>query len=256
MRRKVQKSDEKAFGNSTSWQDKKISNIDFEREERCGIPEIIFGEKEVEDLKKIIVEILEKKSVAIITRIKKAKKENLTNLLNTKSYIYDEKGKVLIIFRNEEEFKRAKEKERKIFGKVGIITAGTADVNVAEESKTILKFFGCEIIEEHDCGIAGLHRTIKAVEKMKENKVNVILVFAGMEGALPSIISGLIDVPVLGIPTSVGYGTGKKGKSALLTMLNSCTPVAVVNIDNGYSAAIIAYKILREINKARNLINS
>lgn len=228
----------------------KISNIDFEREERTGIPEIVFGEKNFDDLIEIVKEILEKKEYVIITRIKKNKEEKLIKSLklSKENFIYNEKGKVLIISNK----KITEIKKKKLIGKVGIITAGTSDINVAEESKEILKFFGCEIVEEYDVGIAGLHRAIKAAEKMKENNVNVVLVFAGMEGALPSIIAGLIEAVVIGIPTSIGYGTGKKGKSALLTMLNSCTPIAVVNIDNGYSAAIIAYKILREINKFCN----
>lgn len=238
MQRKAQRLDESKKSEKIS-----ISNIDFEREERTGIPEIVFGEKNVNDLVEIVKEILKKKNYAIITRISKSKKEKLINLLKlSENFTYNERGRVLIVDKEK--------KERNLeFGCVGIITAGTSDIDIAEESKEILKFFGCKIIEEYDVGIAGLHRAIKAVEKMKKNNVNVVLVFAGMEGALPSIIAGLIDCPVIGIPTSVGYGTGKKGRSALLTMLNSCTPVAVVNIDNGYSAAIIAYKILREINK-------
>ncbi|MFN3527993.1 MAG: nickel pincer cofactor biosynthesis protein LarB [Candidatus Altarchaeaceae archaeon] len=227
----------------------KISNIDFEREERTGIPEIVFGEKRLDDLIEIVKEILEKKDYVIITRIKKNKKEKLIKELKLQdsNFVYNERGKILIIANKKIE----EVKKEKLKGKVGIITAGTSDIDVSEEAIEILNFFGCETIKEYDVGIAGLHRAIKAVERMRKENVNVVLVFAGMEGALPSIIAGLIDVPVIGIPTSIGYGTGEKGRSALLTMLNSCTPIAVVNIDNGYSAAIIAYKILREINKVK-----
>jgi len=107
---------------------------------------------------------------------------------------------------------------------------------------------GCEVAEEYDVGIAGLQRAINAAKKMKKNKVKCIIVIAGMEGALPSVISGLTDIPVIAVPTSVGYGTGEKGLAAIMTMLNSCTSIAVMNIDNGFGAAVMAYKILR-VNK-------
>ncbi|MEF3255486.1 MAG: AIR carboxylase family protein, partial [Deferribacterales bacterium] len=107
---------------------------------------------------------------------------------------------------------------------------------------------GCEVVKEYDVGIAGLHRAIKAVERMKKENVKCIIVVAGMEGALPSVISGLTDIPVIAVPTSIGYGTGEKGLAAIMTMLNSCTSVAVMNIDNGFGAAVMASKLLR-INK-------
>jgi len=218
----------------------KIFNMDDKREDRCGIPEIVFGEKDVDDLVKIIVEIFNKKGKVIITRIEKEKKEKILDELKKKNFDgkikYNERGRVLVVY-------KAQKVEK--FGKIGIITGGTADINVAEEAKETAEQLGCKVVSVYDAGIAGLHRTINAVKKMKKEKVKCIIVVAGMEGALPSIVSGLIDVPVIAVPTSVGYGTGEKGLAAIMTMLNSCTSVAVMNIDNGFGAAVMAYKILR-----------
>jgi hypothetical protein len=112
---------------------------------------------------------------------------------------------------------------------------------VAEEAAAIAEELGCAVIREYDVGIAGIHRVFSALDRM--GVVNAYIVAAGMEGALPSVVAGLVAAPVIAVPTSVGYGTAEHGKTALYTMLNSCTPLAVVNIDNGYGAAVLAYKI-------------
>ena len=138
------------------------------------------------------------------------------------------------------------------YGKVGIITAGTSDIPVAEEVKVILQQGSCEVISSYDIGIAGIHRLFPKISKMIEEEVNVIVVCAGMEGALPSVVAGLVDVPVIGVPTSVGYGIGANGKAALYSMLQSCAPgLSVVNIDNGFGAAIVALTMVQTI--ARNV---
>jgi len=146
----------------------KISNIDTERKKRCGIPEIVFGEKNSNDLLKIIIEILDNDRKVIITRLGKTKKEKILNELNKKNinfkFKYNERGRVLTIYKGK--FNGTKETE--IAGKIGIITAGTSDINVAEEAKETALQLGCEVVEEYDVGIAGLHRAINAVEKMKK----------------------------------------------------------------------------------------
>lgn len=224
-----------------------IANIDFEREERCGIPEIIFGEKSAEDIAEVVRVMLRKSKKAIITRVNSEKKEEILKILgldkkNSETTVsYNEKGRVLVIEKKE---KNKKKNTKGKVGVLGIITAGTSDIGIAEEAKEIAIQLGCEVITEYDVGIAGLHRVFSAVEKIKDAKC--IIVVAGMEGALPSIVSGLVKAPVIGVPSSVGYGLGKNGISALYTMLNSCTPVAVVNIDNGFGAAVLAYKILSQ----------
>ncbi|MFX0060088.1 MAG: nickel pincer cofactor biosynthesis protein LarB, partial [Candidatus Heimdallarchaeota archaeon] len=135
-------------------------------------------------------------------------------------------------------------------GKVGIITAGSSDIPVAEESKVIAQSMGCEVITSYDLGIAGIHRLFTPLSEMIKEGVHVIIVCAGMEGTLPGVVAALVDVPVIGVPISSGYGLGEKGVGALTTMLQSCSPgLLVVNIDNGFgagaSAALIANRIAK-----------
>ena len=132
--------------------------------------------------------------------------------------------------------------------KIGIITAGTSDIPVAEEAKVIVEQGGCKAITSYDVGVAGIHRLFPQIAKMIEEGVCVIIVCAGMEGALPSVVAGLVDVPIIGVPTSVGYGIGGKGKAALYAMLQSCAPgLAVVNIDNGFGAGVFALTIAKNL---------
>jgi len=129
--------------------------------------------------------------------------------------------------------------------KIAIVTAGTADLSVAEEAAVTAEFLGNRVERVYDVGVAGIHRLVKNLDKIK--KAKVIIVVAGMEGALPSIVGGLVDKPIIAVPTSVGYGANFKGLSALLAMMNSCAPgVAVVNIDNGFGAGVMAHTILKQ----------
>lgn len=215
-----------------------IINPDGNREKRCGIPEVVFGlGKSSEDLSKIAEKFMDDYGRVIITKIDDEKARILINSFKNDDLkiLHNKKGKSLVI-------KKKNFKIRKT-GRIGILTAGTSDIYVAEEARTVAEELGCTIVCEYDVGIAGIHRIFPAIEKMKG--VSAIIVIAGMEGALPSIISGLVSVPVIGVPASVGYGTGDGGMVALFTMLNSCSPVAVVNIDNGYGAAVLAYKIVK-----------
>jgi NCAIR mutase (PurE)-related protein len=135
-------------------------------------------------------------------------------------------------------------KAEKIIGSVAILTAGSADVSVAEEASVTASFLGLEVLKFYDVGVAGLHRIIEPVRAIREKKVDSVIVIAGMEGALPSVVAGLVDVPVIAVPTSVGYGVHLKGISTLFAMLQSCpSGVAVVNVDNGFGAAVFAYLI-------------
>ena len=127
--------------------------------------------------------------------------------------------------------------------KIVIACAGTTDLPVAEEAAVTLEAAGCEITRVYDAGVAGLHRIINALPKLRDPQVGCVIVCAGMDGALPSVVGGLVSVPVIAVPTSIGYGASFGGISAMLTMLNSCAPgVGVVNIDNGFGAAALAYK--------------
>ena len=137
-------------------------------------------------------------------------------------------------------------------GTVGIITAGTSDLPMAEEAAIVCQEMGCKVETVYDVGVAGLHRLFPPLERLLDEDVDVIIVAAGMDGALPSVVSGLVDVAVIGLPTSVGYGMGGKGEAAILSMLQTCSPgLAVVNIDNGVGAGAIAGLIANRAARAR-----
>ena len=206
-------------------------NIDFNRGERRGFPEAIFCEgKELKEIIEIIRVMLDKKINIIATKAKpevyEAVKEKIPEAM------YNKDARCITI--------GSKEKK----GKVCIVTGGTADIPVAEEAKVSAEFYGCNVETIYDIGVAGIHRLFDNLDKIKE--ADIVIVVAGMEGALASVVTGLVDIPVIGVPTSIGYGTGIKGISALLSMLNSCSPgLIVVNIDNGFGAGYNAANIIK-----------
>jgi NCAIR mutase (PurE)-related protein len=138
-------------------------------------------------------------------------------------------------------------------GRVGVLTAGTSDIPVAEEAALLAREMGCEAHAAYDLGVAGLHRLFEPLERLlREVRVDVLVVAAGMDGALPSVVAGLADVPVVGLPTSVGYGLGGQGLAALYSMLQSCSPgLCVVNVDNGVGAGAVAGLIANRAAAAR-----
>jgi NCAIR mutase (PurE)-related protein len=129
-------------------------------------------------------------------------------------------------------------------GPVAIVTAGTSDVPIAEEAHAVLRSVGVRVVLAHDVGVAGLHRLFPALRRLERARPRVYLVMAGREGTLPTLLAGLVRAPVVGVPTSSGYGRGGRGEAALTTMLQSCAPVAVVNIDGGVPAALFALQLL------------
>ncbi|MCM8814467.1 MAG: nickel pincer cofactor biosynthesis protein LarB, partial [Candidatus Omnitrophica bacterium] len=134
--------------------------------------------------------------------------------------------------------------EKQKINEVAVICAGTSDYPVAEEAAVILEILGKGVERIYDVGVSGIHRIVPNLKKI--NRCKILIVVAGMEGALPSVVAGLTGKPVIGVPTSVGYGTNLKGFAPLLTMLNSCAPVVVVNIDNGFGAAFFSYLVLKK----------
>jgi NCAIR mutase (PurE)-related protein len=137
-------------------------------------------------------------------------------------------------------------------GHVGVISAGTSDVPVAEEAALIAEEMGCQVTCIYDVGVAGLHRLFEPLRDLLAHDVDVVIVAAGMDGALPSVVAGFVPVPVIGLPTSIGYGLGGKGVAALLSMLQTCAPgLSVVNIDNGVGAGITAALIANRVAHAR-----
>ena len=137
-------------------------------------------------------------------------------------------------------------------GHVGVISAGTSDIPVAEEAAIIAGEMGCRVTRIYDVGVAGLHRLVEPLRNLLSNDVDAIIVAAGMDGALPSVVAGIVPVPVIGLPTSIGYGFGGNGIAALLSMLQTCAPgLSVVNIDNGVGAGITAALIANRVAQAR-----
>ena len=225
-----------------------IAKFDNQRQNRTGFPEAVFSpSKNYEDLLTIIKRYFESKNPKnlIITKLSDKRFNKLkTDLkyLEEESYKleYNKRAQILII--------RA-EKPIKNNVKIGIITAGTSDINIAEEARVILEEGGCEVITSYDIGVAGIHRLFPQIAHMIKQDVKVLIVCAGMEGALPSVVAGLVDIPVIAVPTSVGYGVGEGGRVALDSMLQSCAPgIAVVNIDNGFGAAVFALTIINTMN--------
>ncbi len=213
-----------------------FAKLDIDRIKRRGYCEAVFCEcKSNDQLLNIFRSFKEAGSNVLGTR---ASKEQAQILMEKFADLvqYDETSKTLALIQNEIE---------KI-GEIAICTAGTGDVPVAEEAARTAQFYGSNVKRYYDIGVAGIHRLFDKLEEIK--KANVIVAVAGMEGALASVIAGLVDIPVIALPTSVGYGTGFKGLSALLTMLNSCAEgITVVNIDNGYNAGYSASQINRLI---------
>jgi NCAIR mutase (PurE)-related protein len=222
-----------------------FAKIDVCRDIRTGVPEAIFAEgKENEEIVKILMNCAFNGRI-MVTRLPNERFEIIKNELNPlidKGFKveYNKRAKILMVKNHEVEK----------LGKIGVITAGTSDIPVAEEARVVAEESGCEVLKSYDVGVAGIHRLFSQVRRMMESNVEVIIVVAGMEGALPSVVAGLVDVPVVGLPTSVGYGVGKGGFTALYAMLQSCAPgIGVVNIDNGYGAAIFASTIIKSRQK-------
>ena len=219
-----------------------IAKMDINRNERTGFPEAVFApSKDYDDLLLIIEKFIENRNDdLIITKLDNEKYEKILSDLNNNSLIYDynKRAQILVI--------RKEIKKMEPIAKIGIITAGTSDINIAEEARVIVEEGGCEAITSYDIGIAGIHRLFPQIAHMVKEGVRAFIVCAGMEGALPSVVAGLVDVPVIGVPTSVGYGVGEGGRVALDAMLQSCAPgIAVVNIDNGFGAAVFALTIVK-----------
>jgi pyridinium-3,5-biscarboxylic acid mononucleotide synthase len=210
-----------------------FAKIDHHRELRNGSPEVIYCPgKTVPQIKKIIQILRKADSNILATKLTGDGYKKLKTSL-PKNAEYNEKGQTLVI-RNTKSFHN--------IGLIAIITAGTADIPVAEEAAATAQLMGSRVETIFDVGVAGLHRLLDNIEQIR--KARVLIVVAGMEGALASVVGGLVSQPIVAVPTSIGYGASFGGISALLTMLNSCaTGIAVVNIDNGFGAGCMAHRI-------------
>ena len=218
---------------------------DFDRETRKGIPEIVLaGVKTDEQVLSIVRAFVSTNGRAVATRLRAgtlallqtefpghvdARPVARAAAIHAPDYIRPQTG-----------------------GHVGILTAGTSDIPVAEEARLVAEEMGCQTATLYDVGVAGLHRLLSPLRELLASDVAVLVVCAGMDGALPSVVSGLSPVPVIGVPTSIGYGAGGKGRAALLAMLQTCAPgLTVVNIDNGAGAGATAALIANRLATAR-----
>ena len=213
-----------------------VACIDHHRSIRRGASEVIFGEgKEVEDILAIMDRMLAQEENILITRLSPEKAGRIKKKYPKAEYF--RRSRALTLTQDVQET-RGK-------GTILVISAGTSDIPVAEEAAVTCRFLGNEVDTLYDLGVSGLHRLLAHREKLL--KASVIIVVAGMEGALPSVVGGLVDKPVIAVPSSVGYGASFQGIAALLGMLNSCASgVTVVNIDNGFGAAYAASLMNRQ----------
>jgi len=229
-----------AYIKDLPYEDISFARIDHHREMRWGFPEVIFCQGKTPDqVSKIAEKIIEKGSNLLATRASREVYDAVK--INLPDAEYNETGKTIT---------QAVKKITKLKGGVIIVTAGTSDIPAATEAFETGKILGLDISMICDVGVAGIHRVMNHREDLE--KAAIVIVFAGMEGALASVIAGLISSPVIAVPTSVGYGASFNGLAPLLGMLNTCVPgVAVMNIDNGFGAAFLAFKILNTLKNIK-----
>jgi NCAIR mutase (PurE)-related protein len=220
------------------YEDLGYARIDHHRSLRKGFPEVVFCQgKTTEQSVEIIKRLSEKNSRVLVTRASREVYERVLEFLPDARY--NELARTISVVKDRID----------PIGHILVISAGTADLPVAEEAIETASIMGNRVERLYDVGVAGIHRLLGSIDRINEAKV--LIVVAGMEGALPSVVAGLVDKPVIAVPTSTGYGASFKGLSALLTMLNSCVPgIAVVNIDNGFGAGYLA-SIINHIGEDR-----
>ncbi|MFA5363735.1 MAG: nickel pincer cofactor biosynthesis protein LarB [Candidatus Bathyarchaeia archaeon] len=225
-----------------------VANIDTHRELRKGIPEVILAEgKATDDLVEIVLKMLTANGRVIASRCNTQQVDEIKKVVpNDASVQVFGKARMIVV-------------QKKDFvvsgsgGRVGIITAGTSDIPVAEEARVITEMMGCRVVTAYDLGVAGIHRLLKPLKDMITEDIDVLVVIAGREGALASVVAGMVDVPVIAVPTSNSFGFGGKGVSTLMAMLQSCSlGLAVVNIDSGVAAGAVATLIANRAAKFRN----
>lgn len=218
--------------------------VDPAREARKGVPEVVYGPgKSVEVVLRAAGQLLERTGRVLVSRPSAEARRALVEQLGHRFAISGQYSFA------------AEDHDRPVprtGGRVGILTAGSSDVPKVEDAVLLARQMGCVTYEAYDVGVAGLHRLFAPLRDMLDAGVDAIVVGAGMDGALPSVVAGLVDIPVIGLPVSTGYGAGGKGLAALLTMLQSCSPgIAVVNIDNAVGAGAMAALIANRMAAAR-----
>lgn len=227
---------------------KGFAKLDVHRNERTGIPEAILAEgKTTDQVVEALRRMADASGVALGTRVGEDRAEAIKRRLGKKFRIErNELGRTMVV-------RKKGAHARLSGGTIAILAAGTSDIPTAEEARVTAEVMGCKVFAHYDVGIAGIHRLLEPLKEVLSNGVSVIVVVAGMEGALPSVVRGLVSVPVIGVPTSTGYGYGGHGQAALMTMLQSCAPgLTVVNIDNGFGAGATAALVANQVALARS----
>lgn len=242
-----------------------FARLDVNRGLRKGVPEVIYAPRKRDaDLAAIVRRFLVERGLALVTRLGPERAETLRLALergegagvlrsggaDADGAGWDAASAGLVFEYNEDAEVLAARTSAyvapELRGCVGLLTAGTADIPVAEEAALVLTYMGCRVIRGYDTGVAGVHRLLEPLTHMVEGGADVLVVVAGMEGALPSVVAGLVDLPVIGVPTSTGYGLGGDGTAAVYSMLQTCSPgLVVVNVDNGVGAGAAAALIAR-----------
>jgi NCAIR mutase (PurE)-related protein len=230
-----------------------FAKLDVNRDLRKGVPEVVYAPRKSDtDLEAIVRRFLAERGLALVSRLEPDRAERLRRALGAEAgsaiaagaiealtFAYDPAARVLAA-------STAAYLAPEPGGCVGVLTAGTSDIPVAEEAALVVAHMGCRVERGYDTGVAGVHRLLEPLTRMIESGADVLVVVAGMEGALPSVVAGLVDVPVIGVPTSTGYGLGGDGTAALYSILQSCSPgLVAVNIDNGVGAGAAAALIAR-----------
>lgn len=251
-----------------------FARLDMNRDLRKGVPEVIYApHKSDRDLEAIVRRFLVERGLALVSRLDPGRADTLRRALEgsersdtgnragtgalsvsaswdfgmpldappLEGLSFDYDARACVLSARTRSYRAPEER-----GCVGILTAGTSDIPVAEEAALIVTHMGCRVERGYDTGVAGVHRLLEPLSRMIESGADVLIVVAGMEGALPSVVAGLVDTPVIGVPTSTGYGVGGEGVAALYSILQSCTPgLLAVNIDNGVGAGAAAAMIAR-----------
>ncbi len=219
-----------------------LAHLDVGRRARCGIPEVVLAEgKDEASLAKIAETYVSSEGRCVITRVTPGQYLSVMDRIAGKNINtrYNEAGRVMVLS------KGGTVTVTPSGGTVGIVTAGTSDIPVAEEARSVAEEMGCRVVTAYDVGAAGIHRLFPAIKTLLD--ADVFVVCAGREGTLPAIVAGLVDRPVIGVPVSTGYGYMGKGRAALASMLQSCSVLAVVNIDAGFTAGAFAARIANSI---------
>ena len=208
--------------------------FDMSRESRSGIPEVVYAAgKTAVQVGEIVQRVVAHKGIVMVSRASEECHAEIVARVGSRGVVHSPEAKIIVVDQRDSKSMSGQ--------KIGVLTAGTSDIPVAEEAAITAEVMGCTVIRGYDVGVAGIHRLLEPLKDMIRQDVACVIVVAGMEGALPSVVAGMVGVPVIGVPTSIGYGLGAGGIGALTTMLQSCSPgLVVVNIDNGFNAGATA----------------